>query len=42
MFEQKSILGKKPFLFKVDEFEGIDINTHMEFMFAEYLFTNSN
>ena len=22
MFEQKSILGKKPFLFKVDEFEG--------------------
>ena len=42
MFEQKSTLGKKPFLFKVDEFEGIDINTHMEFMFAEYLFTNSN
>ena len=42
MFKRKSILGEKPFLFKVNEIEGIDINTHMEFMFAEYLFTNSN
>tara|TARA_B100000029_G_C17472475_1_gene922476 strand:- start:460 stop:1125 length:666 start_codon:yes stop_codon:yes gene_type:complete len=38
MFKKKSIIGDNPFLYKIDEFEGLDIDSHFEFNFAEYLF----
>ena len=34
----KSLIGKKPYLFKLDEIEGLDINSEYEFSFAEFLF----
>jgi len=38
MLKRKSLLGMKPFLHKLDEVEGFDINTKFEFDFANYLF----
>ena len=38
MHKTKTLLGKKPYFFKLDEIEGFDINTPLEFQFAEYLF----
>ena len=38
MFNNKSLIGKNPLLYKLDEIEGFDINTPFEFRFAEYLF----
>tara|TARA_Y100001970_G_C14129123_1_gene800659 strand:+ start:357 stop:1028 length:672 start_codon:yes stop_codon:yes gene_type:complete len=38
MFKKKTLIGNKPFLYKLDEVEGFDINTPLEFKFAEYLF----
>ena len=41
MILNKSIIGKKPYLLKVTEIEGIDIDTNLDFKFAEYIFKNS-
>ena len=38
MYEKKTLIGKKPTLFNLDEIEGFDINTPFEFNFAEFLF----
>ena len=42
MNSQRSLLGNKPYLFKLDEIEGFDINTEFEFSYAEQLFKNFN
>ena len=42
MSSGKSLIGKKPFLYKLDEIEGLDINSPYEFSFAEYLFKKHN
>ena len=42
MYLRKSLIGKKPFLFKLDEIEGFDINSEFEFSFAEFLFKKIN
>ena len=41
MKEKKTIIGSKPFFYKLDQIEGHDINTENEFEFAKYLFKNS-
>lgn len=38
MYERKSLIGDNPFFYKLDPIEGYDINTNIEFEFAEYLF----
>ena len=38
MLSKKSLIGKKPYLYKLNEIEGLDINSEHEFSFAEYLF----
>ena len=38
MFKRKNLVGDKPFFYKLDPIEGYDINTNIEFEFAEYLF----
>tara|TARA_B100000780_G_C20879115_1_gene349713 strand:- start:10 stop:666 length:657 start_codon:yes stop_codon:yes gene_type:complete len=40
MFETKTLVGEKPYFYKLDEVEGYDINTPLEFQFAEHLFKN--
>jgi len=40
MSSSRSLIGKKPYLFKLDEREGLDINSEHEFSFAEFLFNN--
>lgn len=40
MSSSRSLIGKKPYLFKLDEREGLDINSEHEFSFAEHLFNN--
>ncbi len=40
MYKNKTLLGKKPYFFKLNEIEGYDINTPIEFSFAEHLFKN--
>jgi len=40
MIENKSLVGKKPFFYRLNEIEGFDINTPLEFQFAEKLFIN--
>ena len=42
MKEKKTIIGSKPFFYKLDQIEAHDINTEYEFEFAKYLFKNSN
>ena len=42
MKTKKSVIGTKPFLLKIDQLEGIDIDTMVDFKFAEFLFKNSN
>lgn len=37
MFKKKSLIGNKPLFYKLDEIEGLDIDTIMDFEFAEYL-----
>jgi CMP-N-acetylneuraminic acid synthetase len=37
MIERKSVLGKKPFFYKIDEVEGFDIDSMLDFKFAENL-----
>ena len=41
MSKKKSLVGNKPFFFKINEIEGYDINTNFNFKFAEFLFKNS-
>ena len=38
MIKNKSIIGKKPYLYQLDEIEGIDIDTNLDFEFAELAF----
>lgn len=38
MIKNKSIIGKKPYLYQLDDIEGIDIDTSLEFEFAELAF----
>lgn len=40
MSSGKSLIGKKPYLYKLNEVEGLDINTEYEFSFAEFLYKN--
>jgi CMP-N,N'-diacetyllegionaminic acid synthase len=37
MFKKKSLIGYKPLFYKLDEIEGLDIDTIIDFEFAEYL-----
>ena len=38
MSNLKSIIGKKPFLYELDELEGFDIDTKLQFEFANFIF----
>ena len=38
MIKNKSIIGKTPFLYKLNEIESVDIDTKIDFKFAEFLF----
>ena len=42
MYKKKSLVGNKPFFIKLDPVEGFDVNTPLEFKFAEYLFKKKN
>ena len=42
MRDRKSLIGKKPYLYNLDEIEGLDINSKFEFSFAEFLFKKKN
>jgi len=42
MSKNKSLVGKKPYLFALNEVEGFDIDTEFEFDFAEYLYKKIN
>ncbi len=37
MSNKKSVIGDNPFFYKLDEIEGVDIDTKLDFEFAEYL-----
>ena len=39
---RKSLIGKKPLLYKLSEIEGLDINSEYEFSFAEFLYKKQN
>jgi len=41
MYKTKTLIGKKPYFYKLNQVEGYDINTPLEFSFAEHLFNNS-
>ena len=38
MFKKKSLVGNRPFFYKLDQFEGFDINTPVDFDFASKSF----
>ena len=38
MSKKKSLVGYKPLFYKISDIEGYDINTELEFKFAEFLF----
>ncbi len=40
MIERMSVVGKKPYFFKLDEIEGFDIDTNFQFDYANYLHKN--
>ena len=42
MSTRKSLIGKKPYLYKLNEIESLDINSEFEFSFAEFLFKKKN
>ena len=42
MSERKSLIGKNPYLYKLDEVEGLDINSEFEYSFAEFLFNQKD
>ena len=37
MFKKRSLIGYKPLFYKLDEIEGLDIDTITDFEFAEYM-----
>ena len=37
---KKTLIGSKPYLLDLSEYEGFDIDTMYDFKFAEYLFKN--
>jgi len=41
MLKKKSLIGDKPFFYKLKDEEGFDINTNLEFNYAEYLFNQT-
>jgi CMP-N,N'-diacetyllegionaminic acid synthase len=38
MVEQSTVIGQRPFFYHLDEVESVDIDTPLEFEFAEYLY----
>ena len=40
MHKTKTLIGKKPYFYKLNQVEGYDINTPLEFSFAEHLFVS--
>ena len=40
MIERMSVVGKKPYFYKLDEIEGFDIDTNFQFDYANYLHKN--
>lgn len=42
MSSNRSLIGKKPFLYKLNEVEGLDVNSEFEFSFANFLFKKRN
>ena len=38
MHKKKSLVGDKPYFIKLDPVEGFDVNTPLEFQYAEYLY----
>ena len=42
MYNEKSLIGKKPYLYKLNEVEGIDINSETDFEIAEFFYKKIN
>lgn len=42
MSSMKSLIGNKPYLYKLDEIEGLDVNSEQEFSYANFLFKKNN
>ena len=38
MIKYRNIVGKKPLFYKVDEIEAVDVDTPLDFEFAEFLY----
>ncbi len=42
MSSMKSLVGRRPFLYRLDEVEGLDINSRYEFSYANFLYKKLN
>lgn len=42
LIENRNLIGKAPYFFILDEIESVDIDTELDFEFAEYLFNRIN
>ena len=42
MIEIKSVIGNRPYFFKVNDIEGLDVDNPVDFEIAEYLFKKIN
>ena len=42
MYNEKSLIGKKPYLYKLNEVEGIDITSETDFEIAEFFYKKIN
>ena len=42
MIERKNVVGYSPFFYPLNEVEGVDIDTELEFEFAQYLYKKIN
>ena len=40
MIKNKSIIGLRPYLYRLNDLESVDIDTEIDFKFAEFLFNN--
>ena len=40
MKNKKTLIGKKPFFYLLNDIEGFDIDTPLDFKIAEFLFKN--
>lgn len=38
LLENKNLIGKSPYFYALDDIEGVDIDTELDFEFAQYLF----